>query len=249
MINAMSDGTEGNRREFLKMSAIGVTATAAVLSGLVKPASAVETPQMPDFPPLPYAENALAPSISEKTLHVHYGNHYRKYMNEVYARVKGTEFQNAPLEKIIKETKSEITMRATLHLMALMAWNHDFYWKSMKPNGGGEIPPKLNKAIVGSFGSVDAFKNQFKEAAMTLGSGWAWLVSDNGKLAVSYTAYGDTPLLVNQIPLLTIDCWEHAYYLDYEDKKDQYVDAFIGKLANWEFAQSRLPVEEKASKK
>jgi Fe-Mn family superoxide dismutase len=248
MESTKSNEVDSDRREFLKVSAIGAAATAAVLTGLVNPVHAVETPDMPDFPPLPYAENALEPSISARTLQVHYGNHYRKYMNEVFARVKGTEFQDKPLETIIKGTVNEINMRQTLHLMALMSWNHDFYWKSMKPNGGGEMPSKLKKAVIGGFGSVEAFKKQFKEAAMTLGSGWAWLVSDNGKLAVNYTAYGDTPILTNKVPLLTIDVWEHAYYLDYEDKKGQYVDAFLEKLANWEFAESRMPAEEKSPK-
>lgn len=111
------------------------------------------------------------------------------------------------------------------------------------------MPPRLKKAVESSFGSVVKFKKEFKEAAMTLGSGWAWLVSDNGKLAVNYTEYADTPILTKKVPLITLDCWEHSYYLDYEDKKELYVDAFLDKLANWEFAQSKMPGEVKAGKK
>lgn len=249
MENEMSCSINSDRRDFIKTTAIGAAAAMAAFSGLVNPVHAVETPDMPDLPPLPYAESALAPSISERTLRIHYGNHYRKYMNEVFARVKGTEFQNKPLDEVIRGTVNEITMRHTLHIMALMSWNHDFYWKSMKPNGGGEMPPRLKKAVESSFGSVVKFKKEFKEAAMTLGSGWAWLVSDNGKLAVNYTEYADTPILTKKVPLITLDCWEHSYYLDYEDKKELYVDAFLDKLANWEFAQSKMPGEVKAGKK
>lgn len=229
------------RRDFLKTSVIGATVATAALSGILSTAAAVEPTTPFVMPPLPYPENALEPSISSKTLSIHYDKHHRRFMQEVIARIKGTDYENASLEKIIKETYGGITLVETLHLMAILAWNHDFYWKSMKPNGGGEMPVQLKNAVVASFGSVDAFKTKFKEAAMTLGSGWAWLVVDNGKLAVTYTIYHETPLLKNQKPLLTIDCWEHSYYLDYQDRKGDYVDAFINKLANWQFAESNMP--------
>jgi Fe-Mn family superoxide dismutase len=233
---------ETTRRDFLKTSAIATTVAAAALSGLISPAKATETISPIQFPPLPYPENALEPLISANTLHIHYGEHHRKFVDEVISRAKGTDYQNLSLEEIIKQTAGGITLTASLNTVAILAWNHDFYWKSMKPNGGGEMPEKLKKPIVDSFGSVDAFKAQFKEAAMTLGSGWAWLISENGKLAVTYTTYHDTPLLKNQHPLLTIDCWEHAYYLDYQNRKSDYIDAYINKLANWQFAQSNMPV-------
>ncbi len=238
---------ETTRREFLKTSAIGSTVAAAMLSGLIKPASA-EKPVSPlKLPPLPYLENALEPSISAATIRIHYGEHHREFMEEVIARIKGTDYQNSTLEKIIMETYGGINMIEALHLVALLSWNHEFYWKSMKPGGGGEIPEQLQKKIIKDFGSVDKFKAKFKEAAMTKGSGWTWLVSDNGKLAVSYTTYHDTPLLKKQIPLLTIDCWEHAYYLDYQNRKGEYIDAFLNKLVNWQFAQSNLPASEPVS--
>ena len=245
---------ETSRRDFLKTTAAGVAVATAGLAGFHAPVSAEAPKSTVHFPPLPYPENSLEPYISAKTLNLHYDKHYRKYWEQVMERVKGTEYRNAPLEKIIKETYGGITMLEALHLMAVMAWNHDFYWKSMKPKGGGELPLKLKEAITGSFGNTDIFKIKFKEAAMNFGSGWAWLVLDNGKPAVTWTAYHETPLLKNQTPLLTIDCWEHAYYLDYQNRKEEYIDAFINHLANWSFAENGLtapvaPAAKKTEKK
>ena len=161
-------------------------------------------------------------------------------MEEVIARTKGTVYNNASLERIIMETYGGITMIETLHIMATLSWNHDFFWKSMKPGGGGEMPKKLSAKIIKSFGSVDAFKKKFKETAMTLGSGWAWLVKDKDKLAVNYTSYHKTPLLQKQTPLITLDCWEHAYYLDYQNNKEKYVDAYLKHCVNWGFAEQNM---------
>ncbi|HEX3019014.1 MAG TPA: Fe-Mn family superoxide dismutase [Chitinispirillaceae bacterium] len=230
------------RRDFLRKSAIGTTAAAAMLSGLIQPASADEIVVPLKFQPLPYPENALEPSISAQTIKIHYGEHHRKFVDKVIARVKGTNYQNSTLERIIMETYGGINKIEELHLAAIMAWNHQFYWKSMKPNGGGEMPEQLRRAIVNDFGSVDAFKVKLKETAMTLGSGWTWLVSNNGKLAVTYTTCHEIPLQKKQHPLLTIDCWEHAYYLDYQNRKDEYIDAFLNKLVDWQFTQSNIPV-------
>jgi len=239
MNNSMN--VDSGRRDFLKSSALGATVAAAAYSGLVRPAHAADAASPLQFLPLPYAENSLEPYLSARTLSIHHDKHYRRFIQEVITRVKGTDYQNATLEKIIRETYGGVTMIETLHLMALLSWNHDFYWKSMKPKGGGEMPARLKKEILNSFGSVDTFKAKFKEAAMTLGSGWAWLIVDNGKLSVTYTAYHDTPLLKNQTPLLTLDCWEHSYYLDYQDKKDEYIDAYLKYLVNWQFAESNMP--------
>ncbi|MBN1575707.1 MAG: superoxide dismutase [Chitinispirillaceae bacterium] len=237
-----------SRRQFIKTATAGAAVAAAALAGLYRPAAAAEKAIPLLFPVLPYPENALEPYLSAKTLHIHHDRHHRKYMEEVIARVKGTDYQNATLEKIIKDTYGGITMIETLHLMAVMAWNHDFYWKSMKPKGGGEMPPRLKKAVTEAFGSVDTFKTKFKEAAMTFGSGWAWLVLDKGKVAATYTSYHESPLMLNQMPLLAIDTWEHSYYLDYQERKADYVDAFINNLANWQFAESNLPAAAAAAK-
>lgn len=225
------------RRDFIKTTIAGAAITAAALSGITHAADAVEKKSGFTFPPLPYPENALEPFISSKTLSVHHDKHHYRFVQEVVARVKGTKYQYSDFETVIKETYGSITMIETLHLMALLSWNHEFYFNSMKPAGGGEIPATLKAAIIESYGSVDTCITKFKEAAMTLGSGWAWLVVDNGKVAVTYTVYHDTPLLKNQRPLITIDCWEHAYYLDYQDRKSEYVDAYVNKLVNWQFAE------------
>lgn len=245
-----SNGTpvDSGRRGFLKSSALGATVAAAALSGVIAPSQAQESASPLTFPPLPYAENALEPYISSKTLSIHHDRHHRRFMEEVMARVKGTDYHNASLEKIIRETYGSINMIETLHIMALLSWNHEFYWNSMKPLGGGEMPAHLKSEINRSFGSVDAFKAKFKEAAMTLGSGWTWLVIDNGKLTVTYTTYHETPLNKNQIPLLTIDCWEHAYYLEYQDRKGDYIDAYLNHLANWQFAESNMPAAKEPAK-
>lgn len=240
-------GPISNRREFLKITAAGATVAAAAVTGLYRPVAAQKKAVPLLFPTLPYPENALEPYLSAKTLHIHHDKHHHKYMEETIARVKGTDYENATLEKIIKETYGGITMIESLHLMAVLAWNHDFYWKSMKPKGGGELPPKLKTMIIEAFGSVDAFKKKFKEAAMTFGSGWAWLVLDKGKATVIYTTYHESPFLLNQTPLLAADTWEHAYYLDYQDRKGDYVDAFLNNLANWSFAEKNLPAAAPAA--
>lgn len=232
---------KSSRRSFLKTTAAGTAFSAAVLAGMPRSVLAAGEKPAVVFSPLPYAENSLEPYISAKTLHIHHDKHYRKYVEQVLARIKGGKYAGASLEKIVKGTSDGINMEEALHLMAVMAWNHDFYWKSMKPKGGGPLPKRLDKMVTDAFGSVDAFKKQFKEAAMQFGSGWTWLALDKGKPVVMRTKYHESPLVTGQQPLLTIDTWEHAYYLDYQDRKEAYVDAFINHLANWSFAESQLP--------
>ena len=240
---------DDSRRQFLKNSAAGATVAAAALSGLLNPAFAEDKKEKVVFPPLPYPLNSLEPYISAKTLSVHHDKHHQKFVSEVIARIKGTEYQTMSLEEIIKATDGGINLIETLNLMAILSWNHDCYWKSMKPAGGGEMPPRLKKLVIDSFGSIDTFKKKFKEAAMTFGSGWAWLVlNKEGKAEVTYTTYHKTPLLLNQQPLITLDCWEHAYYLDYQNEKDKYVDAYLNHLVNWTFAESNMPPAANAPK-
>ena len=234
-----------SRRAFLKTTATGAAVATAALTGIHRSLFAEEQKPVIQFLPLPYPENSLEPYISSRTLNLHHDKHYRKYLQQVQARIKNGPYRNAPLEKIVKETYGGVTMEETLHLMAVLAWNHEFYWKSMKPKGGGELPGRLKKAVIESFGSVAAFKTKFKEAAMHFGAGWAWLVLDKGTPAVTYTTYHETPLLKNQTPLLNIDTWEHAYYLDYQNRREEYVDAFINHLANWSFAENLLPAKKK----
>lgn len=229
-----------DRRNFIKHTA-SITAAAATLFSLPKSVfSKEQAASERKFPSLPYPENGLAPYISEKTLNLHYNQHFRHFFDQVTLRSKGTPYANASLEKIIQDTYGGITMEETLHLMATLTWNHDFYWKSMKPQGGGDPGPKLKDALVKTWGSVREFKLQFKAAAMTLESGWAWLVIDSGIPKVTFTSYHKTPLLLKETPLITLDCWEHAYYLDYQNRKDEYVDAYLTHCVNWDFAEKNF---------
>jgi len=248
MINPLYENHRHTRRAFLKTTAAGTALATAALSGIPRSLFAAEQKPAVAFLPLPYPENSLEPYISAKTLHIHHDKHYRKYVQQVQSRVENSKYAGASLEKIVKETYGGINMEEALHLMAVMAWNHDFYWKSMQPKGGGPLPARLKKTVTDAFGSVDVFKTKFKEAAMQFGSGWAWLLLDKGKPVVSFTKYHETPLQTGQTPLLTIDTWEHAYYLDYQDRKEEYVDAFINHLANWSFAESNLPAPVKKDK-
>jgi len=188
------------------------------------------------LPPLPYAENALEPVITAKTLSFHYGKHHKSYVDNLNKLITGTDYSELSLDEIIKGTAGR-PERAAIFNNAAQTWNHTFYWNSMKPNGGGEPPAALLQKIVASFGSLDACKKEFASAAVAqFGSGWAWLVLDGDKLKVVKTANADDPLTTGMKPLLTIDVWEHAYYLDYQNRRVDYANAVLDKLINWEFA-------------
>jgi Fe-Mn family superoxide dismutase len=192
------------------------------------------------LPPLPYAQNALEPVISANTISFHYGKHHKGYVDNLNKLVVGTEFAGLPLEKIIIQTAGQADKSAIFN-NASQAWNHTFYWNSLTPNGGGEPPAALKTKIEASFGSVDACKKELAAAATTqFGSGWAWLVLDGDKLKVVKTANADSPLTKGLKPLLTIDVWEHAYYLDYQNRRADYVNAVLDKLINWRFAADNL---------
>jgi Fe-Mn family superoxide dismutase len=199
--------------------------------------------QIPPFfklPPLPYAENALEPYISTKTIGFHYGKHHQAYLDNINKLVQNTEFVKLSLEDIIKVTAGDGS-KASVFNNAAQAWNHTFYWKSMKANGGGSPGKKLTDKIAASFASFDNFKKEFMEAAATLfGSGWVWLVVEGASLKIVKTGNADNPLTKAQIPLLTIDVWEHAYYLDYQNRRKDYITAFVDHLINWDFAQENF---------
>jgi Fe-Mn family superoxide dismutase len=186
--------------------------------------------------PLPYAENALEPIITAKTISFHYGKHHKGYVDNLNKLIAGTEYADLSLEKIIAGTSGQPEGVAIFN-NAAQIWNHTFYWKSMNPKGGGEPPAALKQKIEASFGSVDACKKELAAAAVSqFGSGWSWLVLEGGKLKVVKTANAETPLIKSMKPLLTIDVWEHAYYLDYQNRRADYVNAVLDKLINWEFA-------------
>jgi superoxide dismutase, Fe-Mn family len=187
-------------------------------------------------PPLSYAERALEPVITANTIDFHYGKHHKGYVDNLNKLVVGTEYADLSLEKIITGTAGQAEKTAIFN-SAAQIWNHTFYWKSMRRKGGGEPPAALKQKMEASFGSVDVCKKELASAAVSqFGSGWAWLVLDGDKLKVVKTANADVPLTTGMKPLLTVDVWEHAYYLDYQNRRADYVNAVLDKLINWEFA-------------
>jgi Fe-Mn family superoxide dismutase len=192
------------------------------------------------LPPLPFDQGSLAPVISANTLNFHYGKHHKTYVETLNKLIVGTEFADMPLEKIVRATSGQAAQTAIFN-NAAQAWNHTFYWKSLKPRGGGEPPASLKSLMEASFGSVDQCKKELSKAAVAeFGSGWAWLVLDGEKLKILKTPDAETPITRESRPLLTIDLWEHAYYLDYQNRRVDYVNALIEKLANWGFAADNL---------
>ncbi len=184
-----------------------------------------------ELPALPYADNALDPHISARTISFHYGKHHAAYVKNLNGLIEGTDQADSSLEDIIA-----VASPGGLYNNAAQVWNHTFYWNCMTPGGGGNPSGDLAAAIDASFGSADEFKSQFKAGAVgNFGSGWTWLVKDGSGLAIVKTDDADTPIKHGQTPLLTIDVWEHAYYLDYQNARPAYVDTFIEKLINWEF--------------
>jgi superoxide dismutase, Fe-Mn family len=203
-------------------------------------ATAASTSSPLSLPALPWAENALEPVVSAKTISFHYGKHHKTYVENANKLIVGTELADLPLDQIVRATAGKAD-RVGIFNNAAQAWNHDFYWKGLKSKGGGEPPSALKAKMDAAFGGVDACKKELANAAVQqFGSGWAWLVLDGDKLKVVKTGNADTPIAHNQKPLLTIDVWEHAYYLDYQNKRVDYVNALIDKLANWEFAAQNL---------
>ena len=188
-----------------------------------------------ELPKLPYAMDALEPVISKETLEYHYGKHHNAYVTNLNNLVAGTEFETLTLEEVISKSSGG------LYNNAAQVWNHTFYWHCLSPNGGGEPTGDLKSAINDAFGSFDSFKEKFSTSAATnFGSGWTWLVKNaSGKLEIVNTSNAATPLGTGVTPVLTIDVWEHAYYIDYRNARPKYIEAFW-KLVNWDFAGSNL---------
>jgi Fe-Mn family superoxide dismutase len=232
-----------SRRQFLKGALAGSALFAAGFIGI--PSMLHAMPLQPEsspfkLPPLPYADDALTPYISARTIGFHYGKHHQGYIDKINGLVKGTEFAKDPLEEIIRKTAGHPDNLAIFN-NAAQAWNHAFYWKSMRQRGGGIPRGKVAQRIDVSFGSFQNFTNEFKKAAATLfGSGWTWLVEDGKDLKIVQTINADNPLRHRQKPLLTIDVWEHAYYLDYQNARNDYIAVFLDHLANWDFAAENL---------
>jgi superoxide dismutase, Fe-Mn family len=189
-----------------------------------------------ELPPLPYAQDALAPHMSEQTLGFHYGKHHQTYVNNLNKAVESTDLDGKSLEEVILAAEPGGVFNNSAQV-----WNHTFFWSSMTPGTPGEPEGELKTAIEQSFGSVDSFKQTFVDQAKTLfGSGWTWLVKGNGGLEIVQTKDADNPLKHGQTALLTIDVWEHAYYLDFQNARPAYVETWVENLANWEFAAANL---------
>jgi Fe-Mn family superoxide dismutase len=187
------------------------------------------------LPPLPWAEDALNPHISPETIQYHYGKHHNAYVVNLNKLIDGTPNATKSLEEIVKSSEGGVFNNAA------QVWNHTFYWSCMKPGGGGKPTGALLEQINASFGSYEKMREELTNAAMTqFGSGWAWLVKDGGKLAVKKTPNAETPLTTSAKPLLTIDVWEHAYYIDYRNLRPKYIETFFDHLVNWDFAAGNL---------
>ena len=189
-----------------------------------------------ELPPLPYAMDALAPHISKETFEFHYGKHHQAYVTNLNNLIKGTEFENASLEDIIKKSSGGIFNNSA------QVWNHTFFWHSMKPGGGGQPTGKVGDAINKKWGSYDAFKEAFTKSAVgNFGSGWTWLVKKpDGSVDIVNTSNAGTPLTTSDTALITIDVWEHAYYIDYRNARPKFVETYLSSLVNWEYANKNL---------
>jgi len=226
-----------NRRKFLKLS---VGAGALALFQMTGVSCKGPGRGMVIQASLPYKSDALEPYISEKTIRFHYGKHHAGYVKKLNGKIKGTTYTDMAIEAIIQKTYGSADETGIFN-NAAQVFNHTFYWKSMKPGGGGEPTGIIAEKIQADFGSYYAFKKAFASAALSqFGSGWAWLVKDGDALRIIKTANADTPISQGLIPLLTVDVWEHAYYLDYQNRRADYVDTYLEHLVNWEFAEANL---------
>jgi Fe-Mn family superoxide dismutase len=195
---------------------------------------------MQQLPKLPYGLDALEPFLSAKTIGFHYGKHHQTYVDNLNKLVAGTPFAVLPLEEMVRKT-ANLADNSAIFNNAAQVWNHTFFWRSMKASGGGLPTGKLADMIIAAFGTFEAFKNAFVTAGVgQFGSGWVWLIQDGEKVKIVKTSNADTPVAYNQNALLTCDVWEHAYYLDYQNRRKDYLTTFLESLANWDFASSRL---------
>jgi superoxide dismutase, Fe-Mn family len=193
-----------------------------------------------ELPKLDYAKSALAPIMSEETLDLHHGKHHQTYITNLNNFIKDTDMSKMTLEEIIINSSKDKS-KVGIFNNASQHWNHLLFWKCMKPSGGGAMPTKLKEKIVSDFESVEEFKKQFIQAGVTqFGSGWSWLSIDNGKLVVTKTPNAENTLIHNMKPILGCDLWEHSYYVDYKNRRPEYLENFFEKLINWEFVASNL---------
>jgi len=226
-----------NRRQFVRTATAGLLALGLGGSGLPGRSWAA-TPA--NLPALPFAPDALEPYISARTIDFHYHKHHAGYVRKLEAGIQGTQWADLPLVELIRRSAGQDRM-AGIFNNAAQVWNHTFYWQSMKPGGGGRPSGDLAVKINTDFGSFEKFITEFSRAASAqFGSGWAWLVIQDGRLGVMKTGNADTPVAHGIRPLLTLDVWEHAYYLDYQNRRNDYIQAYLDHLVHWEFAEMNL---------
>ena len=193
-----------------------------------------------ELPKLDYSKNALAPIMSEETLDLHHGKHHQTYITNLNNFIKDTDMSEMTLEEIILNSSKDKS-KAGIFNNASQHWNHLLFWKCMKPSGGGVMPSKLKDKVVSDFGSVEEFKKKFIQAGVTqFGSGWCWLSVHEGKLIVNKTPNAENTLIYNMKPILGCDLWEHSYYVDYKNRRPEYLENFFEKLINWDFVESNL---------
>jgi Fe-Mn family superoxide dismutase len=235
----MSENSNDSRRDFVKTAALAVAVLAAKDAGF--PAIAKGASPM-NLPPLPWADNALEPFISKNTIGFHYGKHHKAYVDNLNGLVAGKPEADLDLVAIVKGAAGKADKTAIFN-NAAQIWNHTFYWNSLRPKSDAKMPKEIAEKLGASFASgLEGFKKEFSDAAMgQFGSGWAWLVAEGGKLKVVKTPNAENPLTTAATPLLTLDVWEHAYYLDYQNKRKDYVTAVVDNLLNWDFAAKNLP--------
>lgn len=235
-----------NLNSYEKICVLGMLALLAVIGIVVGAPQTAISPAVSakasafTLPELSFARNALEPHLSVSTMDFHYGKHHQGYVDNLNKLIVGTNMASMPIEEIIRTTAGNPD-KANIFNNAAQVWNHTFFWKSIKPMGGGAPTNRLAELITVSFGSFDSFKTAFSDSAMAqFGSGWVWLVQVGTTLKIVKTSNADTPLAHGQTPLLACDVWEHAYYLDYQNRRKDFVVAFLNHLANWEFAASQL---------
>ena len=193
-----------------------------------------------ELPKLDYSNDALSPIMSQETLELHHGKHHQTYITNLNNFIKDTDMAEISLKDIIVKSSKD-NSKTGIFNNASQHWNHNLFWKCMKPKGGGSIPSKLEKKIIEDFGSVEKFKDEFKQAGITqFGSGWCWLSLNNDKLVITKTANAANPLIDNIKPILGCDVWEHSYYIDYRNRRPEYLDKFVENLIDWEFVETQL---------
>jgi len=232
---------DGDSRSVTRRSFVGGVMMAAAAGGAARASGQAAAAATIALPPLPWGESELAPHISQETISFHYGKHHKAYVDNTNKMIAGTELATASLEDIVKATAGKPDKKGLFN-NAAQVWNHSFYWKSLSPKGGGQPAGKLLDMVKSDFGDFAKFKEELAKAAVTqFGSGWAWVVAEGGKLKVLQTPNAETPLTnPAQKPLVAIDVWEHAYYVDYRNRRPDYVTAVLDKLVNWEFAAANL---------